>query len=215
MNDPIGKTNGTQGPKPSAKPSAPAAPKETAPKLESDSFLRNPPNAAQLAGMRAAIAALDGLPKEPVGLEAKKAWIEQVRPTYEAADKALSGLRSAAFFHKTLPDAEVDAASAKVYKLGDAIRDAEEATGLRAPDAPANPFRPLWGNSKAVSGWMGNNAFTAIIGLIALPVAAAIDAADAATRPLQAAAYPVEYGKYKVREARYNEEQAKKKAAKP
>ncbi len=217
MFNPLGNTSGTSGTSPQPKTSAPAAPKAADAKLAADSFLRTPPTSAQLAGMRAAIAALDALPPQPSGVEAKKAWLAQVRPTYEAADKALSGMRSASFFHKSLPDAEADAAGTKVYQLGDAIRDAEEATGQRAPEAPANPMRPLFGYSKAVSGWMGNNAFTALIGLIAWPVAATIDAADAVTRPLQALAYPVEYGKYKVREARFEEEQAKAKApaAKP
>lgn len=211
MTTPIGKSNATSGTTAPAKGPAPAAKAEPTPKLGADSFLRTPPTAAQLAAMRAAIAALDGVPPAPKGKEALKAWVEQTRPIHEAADKALSGLRSAEFFHKTLPEAEVDAAGDKVYALGDKLRDAEEATGLRAPTKPADPTRPLFGNSKAVQGWMGNNGFTAIVGLFALPIAAVIDVADAATRPLQAVAYPGELVKYKAREAEYKKEQAKAK----
>lgn len=211
MTTPIGKNTGASGTTPPAKaPAGPAAPQDTIPKLGADNFLRTPPTSAQLAAMRAAIAALDAVPPPPKGKEALKAWAEKTRPTYEAADKALSGLRSAEFFHKALPEAEVDAAGDKVYKLGDKLQDAEEATGLRAPTRPASPTRPLFGNSKAVQGWMGNNAFTALVGLIALPVAAVIDVADATTRPLQAAAYPGELAKYKAREAEFKKEQAKK-----
>lgn len=210
MNMPINKSSASSGTNPPAKAAPPAAPKAADPKLAADSFLRNPPTAAQLAGMRAAVAALDALPPMPKGLEAKKAWAEQVRPTVDAAEKALDGMRSAAFFHKSLPDAECDAAGDKLYKLGDALRDAEEETGLREPTRPADPTRPLFGASKAVQGWMGNNGFTALLGLIAWPVAAVIDVADAASRPAQAAAHPGEVAKYKEREKRYQAEQAKK-----
>lgn len=208
MSDLIRSTSGAAGATPPAKgPAAPAAPRPAEPQLASDSFLRSPPTVAQLAGFRQAIAALDDLPKEPGGIAAKKAWVAQVRPTYEAAEKALDGMRSASFFHKSPPEAEADAAGDKVHAFGENLRDAEEATGLREPAKPANPFRPLFGYSKAVQGWMGNNAFTAIVGLIALPVAAVVDTADAVTRPLQALAFPVLWGQHKIREARFEKAQ--------
>lgn len=191
--------NGTSVPKAAAT----KLPVEPGTKIAGDSFMSSVPTEAQLNGLRKTIAALDALPKEPLGIEAKKAWIAQVKPAYEAAVTAEHAFSNASFFHKNPPEAEADMASAKVAKLGANIQDAEEAAGLRKTEGPQNPFRPLFGASAAVKGWMGNNAFTAIVGLIALIPATVYDVADMITRPIQAAIWPAQKAQQLIRDRRY------------
>jgi hypothetical protein len=176
--------------------------------MDGDSFVSTPPNPAQLEAFRAAIAALDALPKPPSGVAEKRAWLDANRGTLEAAQKGLGGLRDAEFFHKLVPAAEVDALAGRVAEAAGRFREVEEEAGLREPARPASPFRPLFGATNTVRSWM-SNPLGAVVGTIAIVPAVALDALDAVTRPLQAVAYPLVWGKYKVDQAQY--EAARKK----
>jgi hypothetical protein len=191
---------------------APKAPAQPAPaQLDTDSFVRNPPTAAQLTQMRQAVAALDALPAMPKAEAGLKAWLAIAGPAYEAAKKADSGLSSASFFHNSLPAAEAEAVFFKVGDFSDKVRDAQERLGLREPTPPADPKRPTYKGTKAVSRWVDNeqNGLTSLAGLLALPFVAAIETLDATTRKQQAQAYPAALAEYRKRKARYDAEQAK------
>ena len=211
MADKIGGAGGAKplGPKattpaPSAKPAAPHA---VATAIHGDAFLSAPPNAEQLKQFRADVAALDALPKRPKGIEEQKAWLEQVTPAWQKADRAASAIHQAEFFHKAVPRAEADAAQDKAGKLFDQIRDAEQAVGWRKPDEPANPLRPLFGLTGGAKDWLGSgNPFKVLPALLLFPVALVVDAADAVSRPIQAIAWPAEKIKQEVREKRYEKE---------
>ncbi len=210
MTDKIGPkqtVSSAAGPKPAPKPAAKPAPA----KLDNDSFLRNPPTAAQLAQMRQAVAALDALPAMPKAEAGLKAWLAVAGPAYEAAQKAEAGMGSASFFHKALPKEEADAAFFKVAQFSHQVHDAQERLGLREPTPPADPKRPTYQGTKAVSGWMNNqkNGLTALAGLLALPFVATVESADAASRKQQAKDYPAAMAEYEKRKARYDAEQAK------
>ena len=195
-----------------ASPALPQAPRTSAPppprkpeakaQMASDSFVSSPPTQAQLDGYRAAIAALDGVPKPPSGVAAKRAWLEAHGPTHEAAERAVDALRSAAFFHNVPAATEVDALEAKARKAGDRRRETEEEAGLREPSKPASPFRPMFGFSDAVRGWMGHPV-GAVIGGVAIVPAMLLDVVDAVTRPLQALVYPAARLKYSLDKAQY------------
>ena len=206
MPDPIRQTTGTTpARKPVTKPAAPAA--DTAVGgFDSDVFNRKAPTKAELDGHRAAIAALDALPKLPLGREAKREWLAAVAPKLEAAEQGLRGLEDAEFWHKAVGPAEADAARDKVWKLRDKVEGAKEAAGLVAPTKPASPFRPLFGLTDACKDMMGRNALLAIVGVVCIIPATIIDIADMVTRPLQAIAYPFFWGQYKARDIQYDRE---------
>lgn len=195
--------------RPAAKPAAPAAP---APKgFESDVFQAAPwdrkaPAKAELDAHRAALAVIDNLPKVPLGREAKREWLAANKPKIDAAAKALEALEDAAFWHKVVPQAEIDVAREKMWKLEDKLQGIEEAAGTKAPTKPASPVRPLMELSKGCKEMMGQNAFFALIGVICIVPATVIDIMDAVTRPIQAVVYPFLWGQYKARDIQYDRE---------
>ncbi len=209
MSDPIRQAAGPAPvAKAVAKPATSAAPaaKAEAGSFDSDFFTRTPPTKAQLDAHRAAIAALDTLPKTPLGRDAKRAWIATATPKLEAAEKALNALEDAEFWHKSVPAPENDAARDKVSKLRDRVESAKEAAGVTAPTKPASPIRPLYQLTDGCKDMMGRNALLAIIGVIAIIPAMVIDTADMVTRPLQAVAYPFLWGQYKYRDIQFDRE---------
>ena len=195
--------------KPVAKPAAPApapAAKKEAGSFDSDFFNRTPPTKAQLDAHRAAVAVLDTLPKVPLGREAKKAWLAENLPKIEAAKKGLDGLEDAAFWHKAVPQAEIDAAREKMWKLEDKLQGVEEAAGTKPPTKPASPVRPLFQLTDGCKDMMGRNPLLAIVGILCIVPAAVVDTMDMVTRPIQAVAYPFLWGQYKLREGQYDKE---------
>lgn len=187
-------------------PAAPAA-KPAVGKMADDSFdFDKAPSAQKLAGWKAAVAALDTLPKKPSGRDEQRAWVAAVSPKLEAAEKALNELDSAAFFHKAVPEAEIDALRSKVSGLRSKVEDTKEASGLVAPTKPASPFRPLGQTKDWAVSLMQSNPFLAVIGVVALIPAIIIDGIDAVTRPLQAIAYPFFRGQYEVRQNAWEKE---------
>ena len=164
--------------------------------------------AATLAAWKATVNGLDALPKKPSGRDEVRAWVAAVSPKLEAAKQALNSLQDNAFFHKAVPEAEIDALRAKVDKLDAKVQDAKEASGLVAPTKPASPFRPLGQCKEWAVGMMQSNPVFAIVGVIALVPAIVVDAIDAVTRPLQALAYPFYRGQYEVRQNAWEKEHA-------
>lgn len=199
------------GPAPVAKPAAKPATKAPATKPEvgsfdSDFFNRTPPTKAQLDAHRAAVAAIDTLPKVPLGREAKKAWLEANKPKIEAARQGLDALEDAAFWHKAVPQAEIDAAREKLWQLDDKLQGIEEAAGTKPPTKPASPVRPLYQLTDGCKAMMARHPLLAIVGILAIIPAMVIDTVDMVTRPLQALAYPFLWGQYKLREGAYEKE---------
>ena len=208
MPDPITKpVAAAPAAKPVARPAAkPAAPAAEAKAFDSDFFNRTPPTKAQLDADRAAVAALDALPKVPLGREAKREWLAANKPKIEAAKKGLDALEDAAFWHKSVPQAELDVAREKLWKLEDKLQGIEEAAGTIAPTKPASPIRPLYQLTDGCKDMMGRNPLLAIVGIVAIIPAMVIDTVDMVTRPLQAIAYPVLWGQYKMRDIQYDRE---------
>jgi hypothetical protein len=202
MTDAIRANAGTGlGAKPTGTAKKPAL--TAAPSFAADSYRGTPPTAAQLETHRTSIAALADLPAVPRSVADKRAWLEAHAPILQAAQKALSAMESGAFYHKTPGEAVVGEARGQVRKAERKFQEVEEEAGLRAPIGPANPFRPLFGFSQNVKGLMGSNPFGAVLGVVLLVPALAIDLMDAVTRPLQAVAYPFLWGKHKVDQLQY------------
>lgn len=202
----INKTTNAPAAKPpvQAKATKPAANKpaaNAASTLNNDSFdFNKPPSAQKLADARAAVKLLDGVKAIPLKDADKAAWLTSAQATRDKAAEGVKVLEDAAFFTKSVPDAEADAAREKLSKLDDQIQQCKDRKETGAGFYPLNPFRPLNQFQKGITGQM-NNPLGAIIGVVTLPVAITLDVMDMVTRPVQVVAYPFEWAAYGIKKA--------------
>lgn len=184
-----------------AKPAAPvkraampaAAKPQAQSQMQGDEFsFDKPPSATKLAAARAAVAGLNGMPSIPFSNKDKAAWLADAQKREAVAKDGVKVLEDASFFTHSVPEAESDAARAKLDKLDQQIESCKERAGLAPTPTPLNPFRPLNETTKAVTSHM-NNPIGAVAGAVVLPATMVVDAVDAVSRPLQAVAYPFEW----------------------
>jgi hypothetical protein len=143
---------------------------------------------------------LDGVKAIPLKDADKAAWLTAAQATRDQAAEGVKVLEDAAFFTKSVPDAEADAAREKLSKLDDQIQQCKDRKANGAGFYPLNPLRPLNQFRKGIEGQMGN-PLGAIIGVVTLPVAMTLDIVDIVTRPLQLVAYPFEWAAYGIKKA--------------
>lgn len=171
----------------------PAPKADSQAQLQGDSFdFNKKPDPKTLADARAAIAAAAAIPAIPFSNAAKGPWLDNARKVADQADKAAQTLQDAAFWTHSIPQDEADKAQDVATGLRDKIESCEERAGIKPTPTPANPFRPLGEMENQVASGM-NNPVGAVVGVVVLPAAVAVDAVDAATRPVQAVAYPFEW----------------------
>jgi hypothetical protein len=161
--------------------------------MANDDFSFNkPPSAAKLAEARKQVATLATLKPIPLSNKEKETWLKDAQALKAAAEPGVKVLEDAAFFTKSVPDAEADAARTALQKVEDQIELCQERAGTKPGFYPLNPFRPINQFQKGIEGQMGN-PLGAIIGVVTLPVAITLDIIDLVTRPVQVVAYPFEW----------------------
>jgi hypothetical protein len=201
----INKTTNTPAAKPPVQakstpaPTKPAA--NNAPAIANDSFdFNKPPSAQKLADARAAVALLATVKPIPLADKQKDAWLADAQQIHDKAAAGAKVLEDAAFFTKSVPDAEADKAREALFKLEDQIQQCKDRKTTGAGFYPLNPFRPLNQFQKGITGQM-DNPLGAIIGVVTLPVAITLDIVDMVTRPVQVVAYPFEWAAYGIKKA--------------
>lgn len=154
----------------------------------------------QISGLQEQVQRADKLPAVPGDVPGKRAWVQQHAPVVARAKAAALELGNEAFFMNPALKADADAASQAAKRASAQLVRVEEQAGLRRPEAPLDPARPLLQAGRSLAS--PENPAGPLRRLLA-PAALLVDVADVVSRPLQAAAHPQAKQAFEARLAEY------------
>lgn len=189
----------TRQPPPAQAPQPATAPQ---PRYAQDGFTVSPPTPEQLDRLHKANLGLKTVKRPPRGVLEQRAWVAEVKPLAIEMHKARTAVQTAALQHGAVPREKLDYFKWQEESLASIIMEVEEMCGLRKPQPPRDPNRPV---GEATKEMLDNAKATLGVTLALTPVAVIADVADLAGRPSEARAYPFAKMLYKQRLAEYEQ----------
>lgn len=182
-------------------PLASKAPK--GPTVAQDRFERQGAVAsAPIEQWRSAILALRHLPDVPQDVPGKREWVAVSRRLLGAAQQAQLAMQLAAFPDEPDLMVESEAAFTAIANVELRVRRVEEQAGLRRPEPPPDPKRPMFQQTQSLQA-LNDSPIGAALSAAIFPVVGLLDTADALSRRQQALDYPAAMSRYRARLAEY------------
>ncbi len=159
-------------------------------------------SSAPIEQWRSAIAALHQYPDVPRDVPGKREWVAVSRQLLGAAQQAQLAMQLDAFPDNPDLMAESEAAFTAIAKVELRVRRVEEQAGLRRPEPPLDPKRPMFQRTQSLRA-LNDSPIGAALAAASFPVVGLLDAADALSRRQQALDYPAAMTRYRARLAEY------------